>query len=193
VVDWPQKLLALQEAVHWAARARATVVFRDSSAADSARQGRQPWVTLALGAITSIGQDSVSHVDVGAGQVEVYEGQREFTLDMRAFAREQRLGEQAWYLLSQVRDRLRRSAYARDRWLAPNDIAIVDLRDVVNLSPRAWDGRAESEAALEARFATSVCERDDANATTWIETVLLSSDLGIDASLELADDQIPPP
>lgn len=192
--DWPHKLLALQEALHWAARGRATVVFRDANAASSARQSRRPWIEIAVDSISMIGQDNVSRVDDGAGgQTEVYEGQREFSVDVRAYSREQTPGQQAWYIADLARTRLRRSKYARERWLDPHDLAIVDMREVVNLSPRVWDGRAEGEASLEMRLATNVCETDEANATTWIETVLLSSDLGIDPSLELADDQIPPP
>ena len=174
--DWPHKLLALQEAVHWAAGHAATVVFRDSSAADSARESRRPWIELALDSIAMIGTDTVSREDDGSGALqEVYSGQREFTVEVRAYSREQTLGEQAWYLADRVRQRLRSSAYARTRWLEPQDIAIVRMHRVVNLSPRAWDGRAEGEAVLELELATSVCERDAANTVHWIDTVLLSS------------------
>lgn len=186
--DWPQKLVALQEAVHWAARGAATVVFRDANAADSARQARRPWIELAMVSIDSVGTDNVAVEDTGDGLIEVYTGQRNFTLELRAFSREQTLGEQAWYLADQVRTRLRRSAYARERWLVPFDIAIRELPSVVNLSPRAWDGRAEGEAVLEMMLATSVQERDTANAVGCIETVLLSGT--IDTAPPLVDDEI---
>ena len=190
--DWPHKLLALQRAVHWAAMRRATVVFRDSNQADSARESGQPWITLALDRITSIGQDTVTLFDQGGGAyVELYSGQRQFTVELRAYSREQSMGLQAWYLADQVRSRLRRSVVAREQWFTPSDIAIVELRDVVNLSPRNWAGRAESEAVLEMDLATSVCELDPANATTYIETVLLSSAItGLDPSLDLTNDPI---
>jgi len=65
------------------------------------------------------------------------------------------------------------------------------LPQVVNLSPRTWQGRAESEAVLEMMLSTVVCDRSTENTVNWIDTVLLSSDIqGIDASLNLSDDPI---
>lgn len=174
--DWPHKMLALQSAVHWASGRAATVVFRDSNAADAARQSGRPWITLAVDRITAVGQDTVEVEAQPVGDpIEVYSGQRDFTIELRAYSREQALGLQAWYLADQVRTRLRRSVYAREQWLEPNNIAIREMRNVVNMSPRLVDGRAESEAVLELELSTAIRESDAANATTWIETVLLSS------------------
>ena len=196
-LDWPHKLLALQEAVHWASERKLTVVFRDSQQADAVRQGTAMWATLALDSIVEVGDDQVTREfdgdpgDPNTQLVEVYSGQRDFTVELRVFTRDQRLGGQAWYWADRVRTRLRKSAYAREKWLVPNDVAIRSLPQVVNLSPRTWQGRAESEAVLEMMLSTVVCDRSTENTVNWIDTVLLSSNIqGIDASLNLSDDPI---
>lgn len=191
--SWPQKFAALEDALRWAVEGKALVVRRDAQDGGRVRESGRPWIELAMGAIRELGEDQTTHEDLGGGaRIEVYTGHRSFTVEARARSRSQVVDETAWAVLDRARTRLRRSTFAVEKWLDPVDVAIVDMMEVVNLSPRTWDARQESEAVLEIMCTTTVCDRSEENSGYWIESIELDGTIeGAAPGLNFTDKVIP--
>jgi hypothetical protein len=211
---WQDKLATLTRGLEWASGVSGVWKFQDD--AFQAPRNNKPWFELRMRRVFALAPDEVrdcDNIDPTTGdpdvtnpRKEVVIGQREFRCEMRVFGRDQDHDVVAWVVAERTRTRMRLPFFTNEYLNKPPDpdadnvpsanMALIELFDVIAMPPpdKVVQDRWESEAVLEMRLATSVAEDDAASTGTYIEKVLISSDLlqpdgvtPLAASLQLND------
>lgn len=168
------------------------------------REFRKTWGTLQVISERDVGIDEVRQTDLtggsppAGGEIEVMiSGNREITVSVQVKSRDQEPLKTARFFLAKLRTSLRKPG-VRATHFQPNDIAVVRPLPLNELD-FTRQNRVEALANMDVIFATVVNEVDPAEATTFIETVRVSSDVknpggvSIDPALQLDDFDIPQP
>jgi hypothetical protein len=183
---WLDKTEALRDMIAWASGVCGDWKFK--AAASGLPDDNVAWFELRMGRINALGIDETRYTDnidpvtglpdVNSPRKDTQCGQRVFGVEARFFNRDQEQDVVAWVAADRTRSRLR-MGYAREEWLDPNVLSIVEIADVFAMPnpTQAVQMRWQSEALFEMSFATVIAEDDDAAVGSWIESVEISSTL----------------
>jgi len=198
--DLPKRMDAVREAVQWAAGINA--VWRDQDDGGIVRRENRAWIELRPRRIQRVGWDDRRHVDLETPDTEgtlkwprqeLLVSWREIYFEARFRSRTQEHDCAAWYYAARMQTRLQ-SSYLKEKWLSGNLLAIADIGDVINMPDTlVFQNRREDIAIVEFTLNATLCEEDGASVGSWIDRVLVTSnikcgDTPIDASLQLNDD-----
>lgn len=195
--DLSKRLDAIRDAVAWASKVK--VLWIDQTDRVRAREANIPWIELQPRRIEKTNRTDVMHLDLETAGTE---GTLEFPrqevsvshctihLQARGRSRSQRPLESGWYALTRVQNRIN-TTYPKNKWIRPNNLAFSEMgSEVLNMPTlQINDNRIENNAILEFAYDTVLCEVDAANVGTWIDRVLVSSDIQtMDDSLQLDEE-----
>jgi len=160
------------------------VVWRYQSDGGRVREANTVWLDLAPTRIIRIGTDEVCYKDIDneAGDATypmqmVYVGLRKLQFELRAMSRSQEHTMSAWEALTNVHSKAF-SRYAIDKYFQPYNMSLAELGDVFNMPlTKIFDMRIEDVALFEFEMNTVLTDEDAHELGTYIETILISSDV----------------
>lgn len=194
--DLDQKMDAIKKWLRWCTEIE--VVWIDQDDGGRVRESQKVWGELRPRRIVTLGVDETRYEDVDnlAGDAryprqDTIIGQRQLMLELRTKSRDQNHRQSAWYAATRAQLRVR-YLYGKNKWLAPFDLSLATVADVVNMPEiKIKNDRIEDIANLEFTLNTFLCDKDTAAIGTWIEHVEVSSDLknaggtSLDPSIQL--------
>lgn len=198
--DLSTRLEAIKDAVSWAAGVN--TVWRDQNDGGIVRRGNTPWVELRPRRLQKIGQDEIRHIDLETPTTEgtldwprqeLIVAQREIFFMALFKSRSQEHVSSAWYAAARMQTMLN-STFLREKWLIGNMLSIIGVGDVQNMpETRVFQDRREDIAIIEFSIGATLCEEDAASVGSWIDRVLVTSnikrgDTPLDSSIQLDDD-----
>jgi len=194
------RLEALKDALSWAADN--TVMFWAHQSGQRMREANRVWGELAVRRIEVLGVPEKRYTMIGDGTGDFPYSEQIVTqnvlhFDLKIQSRNQEHNQTGWFAASRIPIRIYASR-VRDMWFRDNDLAIVNLGDVLDVPEGLFhDGRVEDVATMELSFATSLTEEDTSTVVSYIETVEVTSnfkkasDTSLDASLQMNEEVIP--
>lgn len=198
--DLPVQLAAVQACVEWAAGCRAQ--WQDTSEGGK-RNANEVWCELRLRSIGKLGVDEERESDAGAlvdwARIVTLTGLRELGIQATFRSRQQNFsdGNVAWAAAARAQLRIP-CTYSRTQFLKPVQVSLLEPGEVLNMAQGYdWQDRAEDFAVLDMRFGAVISDEDSATFGSWIEHVLLTSNLkhtaaiSLDGQLQLDDEELP--